>query len=482
MTTTVAVPVADAGVGAAAPRRRPLQEVGFWLVLAGLLLSCFAGHWKDLGVPVPLDRFLLGAGLLLEWDRARVERRLPILTAAGVLLIAAAAWAALSFAGSPVRTADGFWFLLDLYVVPTVLFVCAPLLFGTRRRRFALAASFAVFGLYLGFTAITQTLHLSALVFPSYILDPSIGLHQDRARGPYVEAVDNGLMLVISGAFAVFLAHTASSRRWRMVGAVAALLCVVGSALTLTRAIWIATAAGLVIAIAVVPGLRRRLPLVLVALVALGGLFLAAFPDFLVAATARGESQLPIYDRLNVAQGARAMTFQYPLFGVGWNQAGIRMIEFVRLGQDYPVTASSAGLIPHNIFLGRFAELGIPGAALWLASLVAALVLPVLHRCRSALQPWRPVLLACTVCWLIAANFGPVNYSEPQYLLFLLGGIVAAGRAEPPPAWDWRPAASRPARRLHRASRGSADLVRTGGAADRVDAERTTQEEQAAWR
>lgn len=430
-------------------RRRVRDDTGFWLVLSGLLLSCFAGHWQDMGVPLPIDRALLLTGLAIEWARAGKTNTLPRISSTAVLLAAAAAWAAVSFIGSPVRTSDGFYFLLDLYLIPSILFVSAPILFGTRHRRFAFTAAFAVFGLYLGLTAITQTLGLSSLVFPGYILDPSVGLHQDRARGPYVEAVDNGMMLIFSGTLGALLATTAVGRRWRIIGSVAALACAVGCALTLTRAIWLAGGVALVIALIAIPGLRRRLPTVLVGLVLLASAFVAIFPSFLTSATARGEAQSPIWDRLDVAQGATLMGVENPLFGVGWNQAGLRMSEFVRLGADYPVTAASANLIPHNVFLSRFAELGIPGTALWLAGLAAVVLVPVVRRGRKGYGAWRVVLLTYTSCWLIIANFGPVNYSEPQYILYLVGGITASGRALMPLPWDWSPRSSRFGARRH---------------------------------
>ena len=432
-------------------RARPrFDDVGFWLFVAGLLANCFAGHWSSLHVPVPIDRALLLAGLALEWGRARRDgRRAPLGTAA-VLLLAFAVWTALSFLGSPVRDSDGLFFLVDLAVLPAVLFLSAPLVLDTARRRSAFAATFAVFGCYLGLTAITQTLQLPALVFPAYILDPSVGIHADRARGPYAEAVNNGIMLVFSGALGGVTAALAERRAWRVVGIAATLLTAVGCALTLTRAIWFGGAAALLVGVLLTPALRRRAPVVLVGLVAVAALFPVVFPGFGEAATTRGGDESPIWDRLNVNAAAARMVVHDPLLGVGWNQAGERMSEFVRLGGDYPVTAASATLIPHNVFLGRFAELGILGGSLWIAATIAAYVVPVLRRGRPGFAPWRVALLACTVCWVVVANFGPVNYSQPAYLLALVGGITASGAAVRLPAHDWRPSPHRSLRGAHR--------------------------------
>ena len=51
-------------------------------------------------------------------------------------------------------------------------------------------------GAYLGITAFLQEVNLDQLVFPAYITDPSVGIHADRARGPFVEAAANGLVYV----------------------------------------------------------------------------------------------------------------------------------------------------------------------------------------------------------------------------------------------------------------------------------------------
>ena len=424
-----------------------LDDVGFWLFVAGVLLACFAGHWDALRVPVPLDRGLLLVGLLLEWGRARRDRRPVRIGTAAVLLVAGAVWTAVSFLGSPVRTADGAFFLLDLAVLPAVLFISAPLILDTARRRFLFAAVFAVFGLYLGATAITQTLQLPALVFPAYILDPTVGIHADRARGPYAEAVDNGVMLIISGALGGVVAALAERRAWRVVGLAAVLLTAVGCALTLTRAIWFAGAAALLVGFLLTPALRRRAIGVGAGAAVAVALFPLLFPGFGEAASTRGGDESPIWDRLNVNAAAGRMLMHDPLFGVGWNQAGERMSEFVRLGGDYPVTAASATLIPHNVFLGRFAELGVLGGSLWLAGVLAALVAPALRRARPGFGPWRVALLACAVAWVVVANFGPVNYSQPAYLLAILGGVTASGAALPPTAHDWRPRRTRGAHR-----------------------------------
>ena len=79
--------------------------------------------------------------------------------------------------------------------MPFLLFLTAPLAFRTQRQRQVLLVTFVTLGAYLGLTVVFETVKLDALVFPKYILDPHYGIHAGRGRGPFVEAVTNGLAL-----------------------------------------------------------------------------------------------------------------------------------------------------------------------------------------------------------------------------------------------------------------------------------------------
>ena len=67
----------------------------------------------------------------------------------------------------------------------------------------------------------------SALVFPRYIVDPSVGLHFGRARGPFVEAAANGLAMCICAVAAALLALAAPGAGARL-PALVIVLCAVG--------------------------------------------------------------------------------------------------------------------------------------------------------------------------------------------------------------------------------------------------------------
>ena len=91
------------------------------------------------------------------------------------------------------------------YIVPFAMFHIAVLVFRgePQRRTFAV---FAVLALaYLTFIAIAFFADARSLVVPRFILDESLGFHPDRARGPFLQAVANGVSLNILGILVLAL-------------------------------------------------------------------------------------------------------------------------------------------------------------------------------------------------------------------------------------------------------------------------------------
>src|SRR5258708_10524670 len=91
------------------------------------------------------------------------------------------------------------------FIVPFALFHLATLVFrgASERRHFEI---FVVFALaYLVFIAIAFLADAHSLIFPRFILNQSLGFHADRARGPFLQAVANGVSLNILGILVVAL-------------------------------------------------------------------------------------------------------------------------------------------------------------------------------------------------------------------------------------------------------------------------------------
>jgi O-antigen ligase len=413
-----------------------------WTFSAAIVLSVFSGHSSDAGLPFPPDRLALAAGLgvlalrTIDWSGARADgrqsRAAPLrFTATHWLLVVAAAYALLSAAwGGTLRESSAFYGLLDRFgLIPFAMFVLAPKIFPGERQRMALVTTLVVTGLYLGFTALLEGFGLTQLVLPRYIADPAVGLHFGRARGPFVEAVANGLALfTCATAAAVALTrwrHPLARRlAWGVLG-----LCVLGILFTLTRAIWLAAVIAPFAVALTSPSLRRYAAPAAVAGVAMVAVAYLLVPGLSDELSTRAGSKRPVWDRLNTNAAAVRMVEERPLLGFGWDRFKRDSAEYMRLGGDYPITG--VGLNVHNVPLSHAVELGLVGALLWAAAFCAAILLPGLRRGPPALEPWRLGLLALALSWLIAANFGPVGYAFPTLALWTWAGIVAAARRDP---------------------------------------------------
>lgn len=402
-----------------------------WLGAAAVALTAFSGHWGDLGVPLPLDRVLLAAavgGALARYFR-RPHPRAPVIRPAHAVLVAAALTAVVSavWAGT-LSNHDTRFALLDSFgLVPFAMFILAPLVFPGARGRAVLLGSLVVTGAYLGLTAIFETFGVDLLVWPRYILDENVGIHADRARGPFVEAAANGLALYACGAAAAVALATWRRPLARVAAAAVLLLCAASLLFTLTRSIWLASAVATVIAMLTNSRLRRLLiPAALVVSVAIAATF-AFVPSFAQQARQRKADERPIWDRENLNSAGLRMIAQRPLEGFGYGASLSTSPDFLRQADDLPMTGAGVGL--HNVFVKLAVELGVLGALLWGAAFFSTVGAAALRRGPPGFEHWRPALLAIAVQGLVVQNLIPGSYLFPILVMWTLAGLIAGARA-----------------------------------------------------
>ncbi|MGY1604683.1 O-antigen ligase family protein [Geodermatophilus sp. SYSU D00815] len=397
---------------------------GVRLVVAGLVLSVLSKYSDQVGLPVSPDRLLIpaGVGLLFLGGHLRVPggfrwRWVHTLMAATVAWIV---WSAVG-AGT-LTTSEGFYALADRVAVPFVLFALAPLVFRTEDDRRLLLKALIGLGFYLGLIAIFEMVGPTALVFPSYIADPTIGDVFGRARGPYVSAEANG-MLMAAALFAALVGALRFRRAWRVVSVLTVPLCALGVLLTLTRSVWVGTVLGLLVVCLITPTLRRRLPLLAGGMVATVGVVLLTVPEVTRLVVERLTTQRSVYDRANTNAAALRMVEENPLEGIGWSRFIQESADWVRQSDAYPVT--NVNIEVHNVVLSRAAELGLIGAALWLACVFAGPVRAALSRpARQDLADWRVILVGFGCVWGVVIMLSPLPYPLPNTLIFLMAGIV----------------------------------------------------------
>jgi len=318
------------------------------------------------------------------------------------------------------------WSLLAAkFIVPFALFHVALLVFREERERryfefFSLAAL-----AYLCFISIAFLVDARALIFPRFILDESLGYHADRARGPFLQAVANGVSLNLLGVLALH-----SVLRGRIRGLLAGLLLgAVPLAIlaTMTRAVWLSFLGSM--GILIVRSQNRLLRRACIAIACIGaiGLLLAlGVDDHRHALRDRLEESGPLDFREAVYSGCWQMFLEHPITGWGVNQMPLELARHVSGYEEKE-------LYPHNTYLELLVEHGVAGLALyfWLMG-------ELLHLARFSLPEgeshlffnnqflrlW-PVLLG--IYWLNAC-FVVMNYQFVNGLVFTLAGMLAAQR------------------------------------------------------
>ncbi len=241
------------------------------------------------------------------------------------------------------------------YIVPFALFHLAVLVFrnASRQRHFEIFVIVAL--AYLVFIAIAFLADARSLIFPRFILDESLGFHPDRARGPFLQAVANGVSLNILGILVL-----AQTQRRKSVVSLLWMVLPLAVLATMTRAVWISFAVS-----TIVLGFRlveRRLQAVC-ALLAVTGLMIGltiglsnhslktAFGD-------RTGERGPVEARLAVYDAGWEMFRERPF--TGWAAGGMYS-ELARRMEGYHLRT----FYVHNTYLALLVEFGVPGLALY---------------------------------------------------------------------------------------------------------------------
>ena len=411
-----------AGADAPAPTSTPAYV---WCFLATIVFNIFSGHWDRLGVPLGLDRIAFAGGvLLLALDPWAWKQRRLLLRPVHVAMVALLALATLSAAGhGTLLNTYGLFALLDRLLVPFVMFCLAPLVFDRPAHRALLLKTLVLLGLYLGVTAVLETLKMWSLVFPSYIGDPSVGIQFGRARGPFAASEAMG-MACAACFFAAALAATRFRGAWRLLSLVVALLSAGGVLMSLTRSVWVGLVLGALVVMITTPALRRYIPVALAGGAAAVAVALAVVPGLQASVLERAGTSRSVLDRYNTNEAALRIVEQEPLTGVGWVKFLDVSPEWVRQADTYPIT--NVEIEVHNVVLSRAAELGIPGAALFVACILLGPCRAVLQRRYddAELVGWRAVSTGMTAVWGVTLMLSPVPYPLPNTLTWLLAGIA----------------------------------------------------------
>ncbi|HVI09078.1 MAG TPA: O-antigen ligase family protein [Candidatus Binatia bacterium] len=318
------------------------------------------------------------------------------------------------------------WCLLAAkYIVPFSLFHLAQLVFDNERSLRHLETFCLVVLAYLCFTSIAFLVGAKPLIFPRFILDESLGYHADRARGPLLQAVANGVSLNILGVLALHAFLRGKIRGLRATLLLGALPLAVLA--TMTRAVWLSSAGsvGVLIFHSGNRNLRR-----ICAMVATAGIFAVlitlSFGDQRRAVGDRFEESGPVEFRQAVYTGGWQMFLEKPLTGWGVNQMPSELARHVSGFRHRE-------LYPHNTYLELLVEHGLIGLALYLWILWEILLLgrttvPPAERHGFLDQQFHTLWPVILGIFVVNASLVVMNYQFVNGLLFTMAGMLAAQR------------------------------------------------------
>ena len=307
-------------------------------------------------------------------------------------------------------------------VVPFLLYQIAPLVF-TDARSFRLLEIFLLLVLaYLSLMAVFFLLDAKELIYPRFILDESLGIHADRARGPFLQAVANGVSIIFLSLIALDCYRRG---RLRSLFALAFAIAVPAAVLaTKTRSVWFSFTAA-VFGLWVFSS-SRRIRRACANLIA-GGLVAASFTCMVCLRDASFGERLgersPVEFRFSMYQAGWQMFQEKPFFG--WHVDDIQP-ELAKRVEGF----HQEQFFFHNSYLEVAVSYGAVGLVLYLW------VLRDLYRAGRKWrttkftqehfldQKFRSLWPAMIGVYLFNASFVVMNYQFVNGLLFTLAGIL----------------------------------------------------------
>ncbi len=377
-------------------------------------LTCILFRPPDVGL-FPVDRIAFLSLLLVVMLRMFLLRQqVPAFFSLTVLMCGLLS---LAIAGHWVSPFDSeMWSLVAAkFVVPFAFFHLAALVFTTESAVKKLEIFFIAVLAYLCFINTAFVAGGQQLIFPRFILDGGVEMHADRARGPFLQAVANGITLNLLGIIVLDI-----YRRGQMRAAIALpllLLLPVAVFATFTRSVWISFA----LSISAIAFFNRRgrfrNPILCLGLGSLLLICLAAANSALrLNFRERLASRDTVEFRVAVYQLSYDMFREKPLLGWGQGQLA-REIE-ARI-TDFRPEAYAA----HNTFIEILVEHGIVGISLYTWMVIGLFRL-------GGRSPWLqsswPIFLGV---YVLNACFVVLNYQFVNALVFTCAGVLASNRS-----------------------------------------------------
>lgn len=386
-----------------------LVAIMLWMVT---LIALHEEFWRMpvplfFAVTIPRIGIVVLAGMLLAMfavGRVRLRHAWP---ASGLILaLAVYFFVSALVSGFETRSVVSVHYrLIGGYLFPFIVFGLVLHSFNTERDFKRLAVFFALLSAYLTFTGWCEQLDISALIFPRFINNPSVGIHWGRVRGPFVMSAAMGLALTYCFFNNLVLARNVVRGRWTLYAINALMLPVIFW--TKTRSVWLSWV--LCMLIWAMYSRRRTTRVVSVSLLISAALLIAVInmENFLSPDRARGglTDTEPLLLRIGLAQMTWEIFKQHPLVGVGFGHFRDYAPAFAK-DPSSPFYAFGTTALEHNNLLSIVAETGIIGLFLYL--LVVVYIIRFSIHLYHKLPPKSPGLVSrdlLVLYWILAMAY-----------------------------------------------------------------------------
>lgn len=359
---------------------RAVLEGSVTLPLLALWIAFSCSRWFGLtgvtGLPdITLERICLAAVCIYAVARCTAGRHglgrvLPVEIGLWLFGIACILSGLRGLAGG--EPSDVFNTVFNAILYPAIAFMIVLRSRVNVRDLMVFAAILTVFGCYLGVTALLEQTALRPQLLPPSIGDPSVGIHFDRSRGPYLNAAFTGTVMVQLIPIAMLLRQI-GSRGWKLFACVVIGLLCLGTYYSATRSCQLSLAVITILG-ALLPSPNRLAYRFL-----LGALLVGGYLGYTAGGTPaqRLGSEAPIDTRLNLLLATGEMVLDHPAFGSGYG-------NFAELNQEYYNRGTHFGSLSyqehwyqvgsHNTLLTPLAEMGIFLGGLYLFLILRAVV------------------------------------------------------------------------------------------------------------
>ncbi|MHA1341454.1 MAG: O-antigen ligase family protein [Promethearchaeota archaeon] len=316
---------------------------------------------------------------------------------------------------------------LNGYAIPFSIFFLAKNIVDSEKKIKIIFQFFLILGIYLTFTGIFEHFHLAALVYPRYIMNPNVGIHWGRARGPFVQAAVNGTVLGMIFWASIYLIIYKQEKLSRIFYGIPIAIIPISIFFTYTRACWLGFIFSILIASLFHPKLRKIFLFIFFLVLII---FIFNRPNIMSKSRAvdRIRDSNPIYDRLNLYATSLNMFLDKPLFGIGFD-------NFKRFSYKYSNKIRGIPYIfidsQHDTLVSILVELGLVG--------LIPLLLIFFYIFRYSIQLYRhfhnnsflgkglvAIFWAISTVFVINMQFIQMRFFLfANCIFFLFGGIIA---------------------------------------------------------